>query len=180
MNKFSNITIRGRYIYGYLCISNMIPKYNLPSLPDKLNQTIKTFTISVELDEWLLFAEEVIPSTVLENYNNEKYFEHFLISDIIELREYYVLIPDQLLNIIEELIRLGISNIFAAYNSEDSMPHIMKIIEIMNTSNTDLPNFEIISDCIIKNGDGWGNECDMEKYLPDGLDISSCSGYASN
>ena len=162
IDKFSPISIRGRFIYGYLCLLNSIDHNKLIALPFELNELFQEFVSSNGLDEWHTKVEDVLPSFVLnvDEVNNE----YFPLDVVDRVKEYYTRQPSFFVDMIENLFWLGISNLYVAYSSENSFKYLKLILEKMNEQSIPLPDFEKVKECSITQSDSWGKHDDLKKY----------------
>jgi hypothetical protein len=162
INKFSSISIRGRFIYGYLCLINLIEYKKLISPPPELNELFQEFVYSDKLDEWHTKVEDILPSFILDI--DEVKNEYFSIDIVYRIKEYYKQHPSFLVDMIEDLFWLGISNLYVAYSSENSLKYLKLLLEKMNKQYAPLPDFKKIEKCSITQRNGWGEYDDLKNY----------------
>ena len=163
-NDFHQISIRGRYIYCYLCLRSVIISKGLEDIPEFLNVILKTFTISSKLDDWQDVADDVMPSRLLEQENDVEHYKVISYQQVLSLRSYY-LNNKLATEVIENLIWLGITNLYVGFNSSYTFECVKNIIEILNNNNVELPKFSIIKSCLVTEKGGWGNNVDMDDFL---------------
>ena len=162
-NKFDSISIRGRYTYGYLCLLNALKEQELEPLPDELKDLIHEFVSSNQLDIWHSKVEDILPSFLIDNDN--KKINLLSLKVVMKVKEYYIRQPVFLVSIIEDLFWLGITHLYCAYKSEESLSYLAGIFEQMNKEKITLPNFNKIKDCSVEERNRWGNLVDMQKYI---------------
>jgi len=164
MEDFHQISITGRYIYCYLCLRNAVKSKGQENIPGFLDAILKTFTSSSRLDDWQGEVDEVRPSIVLNKEKDRNYYKLHSYEQVSELRYYYLkntLVAD----IVENLIWLGISQLYVGFNSDSSFDYVQDIIDLLKDNKIELPNFSIISDCSVNVANGWGNSIDMDVFL---------------
>jgi len=163
MEDFHKISIRGRYIYCYLCLRNIINIKGLEDIPEFVNTILRSFTSSSRLDEWQSEVDEVMPSIVLDEKNDETYYKLISYEQILGLRRYYLenkLVADT----IENLIWLGISNLYGGFKSSDTFQYVKKTINLVNDNRIELPDFSVISSCSVNDRGGWGNPVSIDIF----------------
>jgi hypothetical protein len=160
INRFNSISIRGRYIYGYLCLLEALNNKQLEPLPVELRNLIYEFVSSNQLDIWHSKVEVIVPSYILDTIDIE---EDFLMSNIFL---YYKKQPEFFNIILEELFWIGISNLYGSFDNEISLQYLSTIFDILKKENIHFPNFEIVEHCSVLQDRGWGFKTDMENFLP--------------
>lgn len=165
IKKFHQISIKGRFIYGYLCLRNTIDEMKAQNLPYQLDEILCEFVSSNRLDLWQDRADKVLPSIILDESNDEKYFESITHEIVLILRKYYQSQPPILNELIEELIDLGLANLYCGFDTDISFPYIEQIIKLMIEHNIELPDFQIVETCSVKERHGWGEYANMIDFL---------------
>jgi hypothetical protein len=163
MGDFHQISIRGRYVYCYLCLKNTINNKSLEDIPEFLDVILRTFTMSSRLDDWQGEVDEVMTSIILDVQNAESYYKLISNQQVLELRKYYLknmLVADM----IENLIWLGISNLYGGFNSSNTFQYVKKTMNLMNDNRIELPDFSVISSCSVNDRGGWGNPVSMDFF----------------
>jgi hypothetical protein len=165
IQKFHLVTIRGRYIYGYLCLLEVIEKESHVNIPEQLNEILTEFVSSDQLDLWHNRSGEALPSIILdEKIGPESY--RYLSNETVELfRNYYLSSPEIVREVIESLMWLGISNLYSKFMSSLSLEYLGDIIEVLEHNKVELPNFSKVEHCLIKENDGWGAKGDLSTFL---------------
>lgn len=163
INEFASISIRGRFIYGYLCLMNSIDYNKLIELPSELNALFQEFVSSDKLDEWHTKVEDILPSFILDIEKIEH--SYFSMGDVERIKEYYKKQPSFFVDMIDDLFFLGISNLYVAYSSESSLKYLTLIFEKMNQQSVPLPDFEKVKKCSITKNDRWGECDDLKKFI---------------
>jgi hypothetical protein len=166
LNKFHNISISGRFIYGYLCLKKAIKETGAGHLPDVLLELIYEFVSSNSLDSWQQRADEILPSTVLEELNGENYFTFLNTETVLVFRKYYNTVPAIIRDLIEELLLLGMANLYCGYNSNITYQHVGEIITLMKDNKIELPEFSIVEHCSAEERHGWGERVNMSDFIP--------------
>lgn len=162
IDRFEFISINGRFIYGYLCLLNTIEHCKYSSLPNELDALYNEFLYSDKLNEWHSKVEEILPSFILDT--NGEIPEYFSIETVQRIKEYYKKQPPFLVDMIENLFYLGISNLYVGFNSENSLQYLNLILQTMADHLIPLPDFEKIRYCSIADQEGWGNKDNLINY----------------
>lgn len=152
IDRFEFISINGRYIYGYLCLLNVIEHRKYSSLPVELDELYNGFLYSDKLNEWHSKVELILPSFILGT--NEEIAEYISIDTVRRIKEYYEKQSLFFVEMIENLFWLGISNLYVGFNSENSLEYLDLIIISMNNHKIPLPDFEKIRHCLITDQEG--------------------------
>jgi hypothetical protein len=168
INKFHDISINGRFIYGYLCLRKAIDKTGAEHLPDILLEMIYEFVSSNNLDSWQQRADEVLPSTVMDEINGEDYYKFLNMETVIVYRKYYKNQPILIKELIEELLTLGMANLYCGFDSNITYPHVEEIIKLMEDHKIQLPEFSIIEHCSVGERHGWGEGVNMSDFIQQG------------
>jgi len=164
LDQFNQISIRGRYIYCYVCLRNVIASKHFDNIPDFLDIILKLFTLSSELDVWQDSADEVLPSVILDSKNEISRFKVIPHEQILALKVYY-LQNELVANMIEHLIWLGMSNLYGGFNSAFTLDYVKDVIDLMHSNKVELPNFLIVNSCSVNELGGWGNRVELDSFL---------------
>lgn len=165
LNKFHTLSIRGRYIYGYLCLQNVIELKHLDEVPEELDNVIREFLPTDRLDLWHEKAEELLPSVILNNENAREFYEYNSYDSVLKLKQYYEVQPQIICDIVEELIWLGISNLYGGFDTDISFGHLKVIIDLLVKCQIDLPDFNIVKTCSVVERNGWGDRTSMSNFV---------------
>lgn len=163
IDKFELISIRGRFIYGFLCMMNEITYNNSDKLPIELDSLFHEFVSSDKLDDWHSKVEDVIPSYIYDKAEDKSDF--FSSQSIQEIKNFYASQPSYIVETIDDLIWLGVSNLYSGFNSEKSLKCLKSILEKMYKYAVPLPSFEIVKDCSVSQRHGWGNSDDLNRFI---------------
>jgi hypothetical protein len=162
ITKFHRISITGRYIYGYLCLKQFILFEKLTPTPSALDGILCEFVRSNRLDVWHSKAEEVLPSNVLKE---DSAINNLMTdSDFEPIKEYYKCQPEDIITIYDELIWLGISNLYGRFDTDNSIRYLESIINILIEKKVELPPFFKVEKCSVTERKGWGELTDMSLY----------------
>lgn len=164
IDEFHQISIRGRYIYCYLCLKNVIISEGLEDVPEFLNIILKNYSATSRLDDWQGEVEEALPSVILNKENDLNYYKVISYEQALDLRVYY-LKNQQVADIIENLIWLGMSNLYGGFDSNITFEYVKDVIGVMNDNKIQLPDFSIISSCSVNERGGWGSRIDIDDFL---------------
>lgn len=165
IEDFNKISISGRYIYGYKCLLSVVDQREKVKILGSLDDILKEFVSTNRLDKWHEKAEEIPPSVILNEKLGVDYYEFIEYSMVLELREYYKFQCDDYLFILENLINIGVVNLYGAFSSEISLAPLKRIVERMTHSNRSLPKFESIENCSVTERKGWGELTRMELWI---------------
>jgi hypothetical protein len=165
ISNFENISIRGRYIYGYLCLNKYIREKKYQALPNKLERNIEDFVSSGQLDLWHESIEEVLPAIILNNNYNSGYYEIVDFDYYNELLKYYLSLSHECLILIDNLLYIGINNLYGQFKSELTLAYLQNIIVIMNRNKMDLPQVNYVFNLTVDQKNGWGDRVNMKDYL---------------
>lgn len=162
---FESISITGRYIYGYLCLIIYLKEKSDIFLPSKLNVLIKEFVKKNDLEKWHEKAEEILPSFIFENEFKTGCYEFIDDEFYFELKRYYSSIDANSLGLIENLLLLGSSNLYGAFESDITMKYLLNIIEIIKNNKYNLPDINVVLGCLVTQKGGWGDIVKMEDFI---------------
>ena len=165
MTFFNDISISGRYIYGYLCYINLVTKKDGLKVNKKVDTILKEFTSSNRLDLWHQKAEELDPSVVLDEENNEDYFEYIPFKDILEIRYFYSKHSKEALKALEYLFWIGISNLYVKFDSSTSLRYLNEVLKQFKDFEYLLPDKKVVELCSIEERGGWGNLVELDSFL---------------
>lgn len=160
---FEEITIRGRFIYGYLCLAGLIKEKNFDKLPLELDYVLHEFVSSDNLGIWQGKADDLMPSYILEE-GQDRTSTFFKDPEIDRVRVFYQDQPAYLIEMIEDLMWIGISNLYVGYDSAESLQYLERIIQRMRDQSVLLPEFKIVENCTVTQKDKWGKQDDLTKY----------------
>jgi hypothetical protein len=164
IDKFHQISIRGRYLYCYLCLRNVIISESFEEIPEFLNVILKNYTATSRLDTWQDSIDEVLPSVILNQENGINHYKLISYEQVLDLRRYYSK-NELVTDVIENLIWLGISTLYVGFNSNTTFGYVKDVIGLMNAHKIDLPDFSIISSFSVNERGGWGNLVDIDDFL---------------
>jgi hypothetical protein len=165
MEKFHSLSITGRYIYGYLCLRNLIEQRNLNPLPDSLEAVLKEFVESEALDNWQSAAEDFLPSYILDDEIDIGSFNQISKDTRNEMALYYLSQQAPFKEVVEALIWLGISNLYIGFESNITFPYIEEIILLLLKDGITLPDFKNVEACNVSQRGGWGDITKMSLFL---------------
>lgn len=69
---------------------------------------------------------------------------------------YYKTQPKIIIDLIENLIWLGMSNLYGAFDTNISLAYLNNIIELLSVYNVDLPSALFLSQYPVEDEGGWG------------------------
>lgn len=160
-----SLSIRGRYACGYLCLTEVINKKDLPNIPGELDRLICEFTTSNQLDEWLAKVEVILPNPLIKGDDKDEGFHNAMVNVKKQVTNYYNTAPDCLLEILEDLLWLGTCNLFGAFDTDISIVYIDKILKKLQELNIALPNIKVFSFSNVDQDGGWGEHFDIKQYI---------------
>lgn len=162
-DMFEPISINGRFIYGYLCVRNAIAAKGLSLLPSTLDQLFHDFVLLTSLDEWQSKVDEILPSYLLDD-ERVKQMGYFEAAETEKIRTYYINQPAFLTELIDELLWIGLANLYGGYNSKFTMGYLKRILLIMTNNSIPLPYFDLIKHCLVSKDKGWGEKDNLQHY----------------
>lgn len=163
MNEFSNITIYGKFIYAYLCMETLIKHKKLSEVPPEIYDLCNEFLMSEMLDMWQSKAEEILPSYIIDVDIVKS--GHYSKNTIAKIKKYYISQPQLVSDILEDLLWIGISNIYVAYNPENSLKYLRKVINALKDKSIPLPPLRVIENCTVEGSNFWGKPDNLKNYL---------------
>lgn len=154
---FHKASIAGRYIYGYYCLMSVIQTLQLEQVPKPLDDTLKEFVETNRKDEWQDKIEVLLPSRILSNQSNNFSSENISVDLNKRIASYYLQQPEVVRSVIEELIWLGMSNLYGKFDSDVTFAYIVGIVELLEAEQINLPSVEILKSYPVTERKGWGN-----------------------
>lgn len=162
-NDFELISINGRFVYSYLCLDNAIKHNGHSILPIELYKLLAEFLSSKKLDEWHSRVEDILPSFVVDM---EEVKSKALPTNVVKtIKEYYAKERPFIVDIIEDLLWLAVSNLSVGFDSDHSLKYLRLILAKMKEHSIPLPDFSKIEHCSISQNGGWGNDDDLTNYV---------------
>ena len=159
---FKDISIRGRYIYGLLCLQSVQDHIEANPLPLLLKDILYEFVESNELDIWHSKIESYIPSFVFYDYPSTDSIDQSINPEVLS---YYLIASKVLLEALENLIWLGVSNLYTSFDSNLSMERLKDLTDLLWVNEIELPDPNRVSDCSIMEDHGWGKARLVQDYL---------------
>ncbi|MFP9114886.1 hypothetical protein ACLI1A_13200 [Flavobacterium sp. RHBU_3] len=141
-------------------MKSIIKNKQLEPLPKSLEEILKTFSNSSELDVWQGMIDEVVPRLIERTVHTE----FFSTSEIIEIKNYYARQPEYVIEAIQTLCNLGISNLYGGFKSEITMEYLDNTLRILNLLNVPLPPFKLVEQFSIKIVGEWGSLIDIDSF----------------
>lgn len=157
MLNFNEISIRGRYIYCFLCLKSIIKYKALEVLPQNLERSIIFFTNARHLDLWQEQIDEIKPKRI----DSIKKVTFFSDKEFEEIKEYYKRQPNCILDSIETLFELGTSNLYGGFNSSITMEYLDDMLTVLEKLNIPFPPFHLIKNFPVMEEHGWGSIIDI-------------------
>lgn len=154
--KLSKLSIRGRYFYSIKCLENAIGQSIDESLPKEIREVLLEFLKTARMDDWQEKAEDILPSVLrnVEEFRNSEKKDDIHLNNI---KKFYTNQSKLNIEIIENLIWLGMANIYTSYDSALSMKYLEQIIEKLKETNIELPNVEHFKKYRIQGSNYWGD-----------------------
>ncbi|WP_338555851.1 hypothetical protein [Paenibacillus sp. KS-LC4] len=162
IDKFINISMRGRVAYGISCLENALLsfKYDLNDWKIVLNY-LWEFTSIQYLDDWNDAAVELIPENLLEFRMYEEHeFERLSKQEFVYLYNLYQDIDVSIDKLIRSIYELGVSHVYTEIEGygESSLKSLERLVNVMFINNFPLPSIEPFLKYSIKENRGWGNK----------------------
>ena len=162
---FDSVSIRGRYLYGYCCLLNVIKQLGISPIYKPLDLALRNFIENDRLDYWEDVIVEFMPSDVLD-------LDFPLTQSVVlpannssELISYYAAQPIIILNIIEQLVWLGISNLYGAFDSKWTLSQILEIVKYVKENDIAFPDEMLLTMFPVSEDGGWGYMRKIEPIL---------------
>jgi hypothetical protein len=163
INSFSNISIRGRFIYGCLCLNRIIYFQKLSKLPEELDNLLHEFLTSDKLDDWQFKVNDILPSFLLETNKIDN--EYFTQEVVLKVKNYYISQPDYFVDFVDNLFFIGLSNLYIDFNTEYTLSYLKLLLQTMEKYVVPLPDSKLIVECSIEQRHGWGDCSDLDYFL---------------
>lgn len=172
LQHFHAISITGRYVYGHLCLNNLLDHFKCEPLPKFLGEHLRSFLTAAYLDEYFnvsyyLYGQEVFSTDNIERSgpveSGTDDTEHYVPEMILqELRRYSEICPETVSLVIDNLMWIGIANIYGGYRSEYTLPYLVSIVQTLEEEQVPLPDFKIVAQMSASDNNGWGHRTDPE------------------
>ena len=155
------ISIRGRLAFCLACLHNAMRQEKVDARSFSLVfERISSFLTTNKLDEWEKQAVEVSPSTIFDAHPDNDFndYESMSVAELIRLKAMYKKLPPVVLALIDSTINVGLSNLYGG--TSDYSPHslapTLKVAELMNSNNYELPLLQPFSHYSFADNGGWG------------------------
>ncbi|MEQ7052830.1 hypothetical protein ABN764_19495 [Paenibacillaceae sp. P-4] len=167
MEKFKQISLRGRVAYGVSCFENVLLalKYNLNDWKIVLNY-LWEFTNSSNLEECNTIANELIPENLLEFKTYEKHeFERLSKEEFLHLYKLYQDIDESINSLLYSIHELGASHAYGTVSGygKSSLKSLERLIILMSDHKYPLPSVEKFLIFPINKNNGCGNKFEGTK-----------------
>jgi hypothetical protein len=181
MNKeiFKQISIRGRFAFGIICLENLLAYFNIESqLLKTIVQNHWRFTNLEKLGELEDYFTTIKPWCILSDYpklkvNPEKMhefgYDHITLEEMKSTYDLYCTLPKDVTGILSELSTIANANISAGcgeYSHLTFQPTV-KILEIMGSYPVNIiPEPKMFLFSSFKENNGWGEKFTKEQIFP--------------
>jgi hypothetical protein len=156
-NDFNDISIRGRLAYGMTCLEKLVINLNAdnPLLQTIVFPKIWEFTSTEDMGEWEQNIRDVDPVCVLDDTADS------------DLKALYNNLPNDIVSTIEDVIEIGIANIYGGTgdNSPMTLEPLNSVIKTMTKLKVPLPDLRTFKKSSFSEFQGWGNNQTRDYYL---------------
>ena len=164
------ISIRGRFAFCLACLRNAMRQenVNIESL-SILFERMSSFLTTDKLDEWEKQIVDVSPDTIFDTHPDNDFndYETVTATELVRLKAIYEKIPSAITELIDLIISVGLSNLYGG--TSDYSPHslapTLKVIELMDSHNYELPLLQQFSRYSFTDNNGWGFPLDPKSEL---------------
>lgn len=167
LDKFKEISIRGRVAFAIYCLENFIIA-NGEKLSGKWLVVLNKLWVITSLefvDEWLYQVSSYMPSSILEDDFDD--LEEISKTDYLTLKSLYEGTDKSILEIIEKIFILGTIDLYGEIidNSSNTLRELRDIISICEINNIKLPSHTHFNNLSIKVSNGWGKTFKREDVI---------------
>ncbi|GIO86768.1 hypothetical protein J25TS5_37000 [Paenibacillus faecis] len=166
MDKFRDISFRGRVAYGISCFEYAL--ISLKYVSDDWKIVLRylwEFTSSNNLEDCNLATAELIPENLMETTIYDEDFERISEEEFLRLYKLYRNIDKSIHILLRDLHELGVSHAYSSISGygERSLESLRILICHMVEYNFPLPNIEPFTGSSIAENRGWGKTFDGTK-----------------
>lgn len=145
---FSNISIRGRFIFAVECLLNVINKFHIVTNFDTFIVNLLEFTDCSKLELWDIKIKLLLP----EKLDNSSLSYDLDYDEELEGEEQQLLT-----NVFLEVLSVGRSNLYRKFENDITLIHVLNIVNLLNKNNIDLPSTDKVKFSEVSENDGLGN-----------------------
>lgn len=165
--QLRNVSISGRVAFCITCFEISIAQQNLNKTDFEILLTsLWDFTSNTDLSDWHERITNFIPNVVLNDPFEE--LDFLSLSQFNDLKSLYLLLPDDMLECIEDIFEVGSSNLYGGTGdySEFTLRPTMSVVKYMLNNNFPLPPIEkfLRSPFNEENMHGWGKRVDRSFF----------------
>ncbi|AHN24324.1 hypothetical protein FC752_09795 [Lysinibacillus varians] len=167
MERFKQISFRGRVAYGVSCFENALISLKYVSEDWKIVlRYLWEFTNSSNLEDCHSATAELIPENLMETKIYDEDFERISEDEYLCLYRLYQNIDETIHILLRDIHELGISHTYTNISGygERSVDSLQTLICHMLDYNYPLPSIEPFFKSSILEDDGWGYEFDGTKF----------------
>jgi hypothetical protein len=155
LDKIETISIRGRLAFGATCFERALKHYNARTEQmNKLLLAIWQFTASEKLDQW----EQNMRKFLVDDYQLQEFSHKYDVSFLQEKEQQF------LYELIDNVIEIGMGNLYAGYVSKYTLNPTIKVAELMEREGIALPTLENFKRSKASEAHGWGNCVDKSFF----------------
>ena len=171
LDEFKDISIRGRLAYGMICLENALRQFGIKDelLDNIILPRIWEFTSSSHLDDWEIQINEIDPTCVLDVELTADTFDLTTLSfnNYTKLLRLYKTLPNDIVELIADTIRIGVANIYAGTESYSPLT-LVPLTDVFKTCKKiglNLPSVETFKNSAFSESQGWGDERPREYFI---------------
>jgi hypothetical protein len=168
-NKIKKTSIRGRFAFGVFCIEKYISENDIHSKwIDKLIPTLWEFTNTDKMDLWEEKISDLTPLNILEYSPRNSYSDYPSLSEseFNELKKYYSELDNELIQMIDETIEIGLGNLYGGTGefSKETFESTMFVYKLADKLLSEKPNFDNFYKSRFTEFHGWGNNVERKFF----------------
>lgn len=161
LEKLKTLSIRVRMFYAIECLQKaLIEKQLMDKIMSEIVIFLKTYTSSVKLDVWEKIANEIAPSTIMDENENNRFneYEYISESDAIKLKNEYSLLPCYITDLIDAVIEVGVTNLYGGTDEYSPLTYeaVLNVVNLLLTNNITPPTIKTLPNFLFSENDGWG------------------------
>jgi hypothetical protein len=157
----SRLSIRARLAYGTHCLEIALKETaNQSDILDSLLKRIWEFCNLPMLENWHSEVYEMSPYCILDTTENAiENFKYINKEQALKLKEEYLRLPPFIVEITDEVIRIGINNMYSGVigNSIETLEPLICIVKLMEENNITLPKIDAFLKSPFDEDGGWGD-----------------------
>ncbi len=159
MDKYQNLSIRARVVFGGLCLENLLCSIG----EAKEEWTLVLDTIweysSGDAGKWHYKMSELTPFSIEEDIPFErKDFQYFTVEEYNALKKLYSRSGNDLKEIVGLIFEIGTKDLYSSITlkSPETLKMLERIVDLLNEKKCTVPNVDDLVKYSIDEQGGWG------------------------